>query len=110
MLTLFGFNCSLTKITYPIMTHKEKTERFQYSIRSQRTRDKHNFNGLFNRGEVYCRKELQKEKETQKKCKEKDAIDSSNRDIILGKQLARFYEEKEMNEEKERIENICSVK
>ena len=29
---------------------------------------------------------------------------SSNRDIILGKQLARFYEEREMNEEKERIE------
>jgi tetratricopeptide (TPR) repeat protein len=78
------------------------------NAKKQRAKDKIAFGGLFDRGgAIYDDpRELRERNEARGgKRAEQDDLDSRQRDIVLGRQLARLYEERGMVKEKERIEH-----
>ena len=82
--------------------------RLDADAREQRARDRIAFGGLFDRGTI-CddRREQQLRERNEAAGGERagrDELDSRRRDIVLGRELARLYEERGMEEEKERIE------
>lgn len=83
---------------------RKQLNELRLRIRSQRTKDRDAFSGLFSRGEVYDTKELDKEKETRRKCRENDRSKARGQDVILGRQLAQLYTERGMIAEKTKIE------
>ena len=83
---------------------KKLLQQIGKQMKVQKRTDKQTFSGLFDRGEVYDAQELDKEKELRKKSAEQDRIDSKQKDVILGKQLARHYEERGMEREKQKLE------
>ena len=72
----------------------------------QKMKDKSTFKGLFDRGGIYNASELRQEKEASRRCMNTNVLESKQHDIILGRQLAQVYEERAMNKEKERLEQI----
>ena len=91
--------------------------RLDSNAKEQRAKDKIAFGGLFDRGgAIYDDpRELHGERNEAAgggKRAEQDDLDSRQRDIVLGRQLARLYEERGMEKEKERIEHSlqCEMK
>jgi tetratricopeptide (TPR) repeat protein len=93
--------------------NKQARKQFQelrLRIRTQRSKDKNTFAGLFNRGEVYDTQELEEEKAARQKCRKNDRIQCKNQDVILGQRLAQLYDERGMIEERTKIEeNLKSM-
>jgi len=83
---------------------RKQLHELRLRIRTQRSKDKNTFAGLFNRGEVYDTNELEEEKEERKKCRENDRIQAKDQGVILGRQPAQLYDERGMIEEKTKIE------
>ena len=83
---------------------KKLLQEINTQTKAQRSRDKNIFSGMFDRGEVYNAQELTKDKESRKKSAEQDGIDSKQKDIILGRQLVKHYEERGMEKEKQKLE------
>lgn len=73
-------------------------------VRSQRTKDKDTFAGLFSRGEVYDTNELDEEKVARRKCDEIHRVKAKEQDVIIGRQLSQLYSERGMTEERTQVE------
>ena len=83
---------------------RKQLKELRLRVKSQRTKDKDAFSGLFNRGEVYDANELDKEKEIRRKCRENDRVKARCQDVVIGRQLVQLYDERGMIEEKTKIE------
>lgn len=70
--------------------------------KTQQANDRRCFQGLFDRGEVYEERELQEQKE--RRCAEETQIDTAQRDIVLGRQLAQMYKERGLEKERAQLE------
>ena len=73
-------------------------------VKSQASKDKQSFCGLFDRGEVYKEAELLKQKTVLK-----DQKTAHDRDVILGRQLVQHYEEQGMEAEKENLQTSLNA-
>lgn len=73
-------------------------------IRMQKMNDENIYKGLFDRVEIYDHQELHQSKEERRECTVKSMLDSKQRDILMGRQLAQLYNERGMYKEQERIE------
>jgi tetratricopeptide (TPR) repeat protein len=78
-------------------------QRLSSDMKEQRANEKTAFGGLFGRGAIRETQVLHEQNEADRKRAEKDTLDSRERDIILGKELARFCDERGMTEEKGKI-------
>ncbi|KAL9181558.1 hypothetical protein ACHAXT_010363 [Thalassiosira profunda] len=72
--------------------------------RQQKQRDERTFKGLFDRGEVYDGQELEEDKAARRAAAEQEQVDPKDRDVVLGKQLVRLYEERGLDAEKQKLE------
>lgn len=86
------------------MQARKHLKELRLRVRSQRTKDKDAFAGLFSRGEIYDTNELDEEKEARRKCREKHRVKAKEQDVIVGRQLSQFYSERGMIEERTQIE------
>ena len=80
---------------------RDKLKDLMARIKSQRAKEKNEFAGLFNRGEIYDTQELYEEKEARKNGrhgKDKD------QDVLMARRLAHMYGERGMMEEKAKID------
>ncbi len=75
-------------------------------MRMQKMNDENIYKGLFDRVEIYDHRELHQHqsKEERRECTVKSTLDSKQRDILMGRQLAQLYNEQGMYKEQERIE------
>jgi hypothetical protein len=81
-------------------------QKLDSQLKLRKRKDKEQFGGLFDRGEVYDAQELNEKKERSRKAAEQERADSRRRDLILGKQLVQLYEERGMMEtERHKLES-----
>ena len=79
-------------------------QRLDSEKKKQRAKEKLAFGGLFDRGAINDPRELRERNEVGRTRAEQGELESKQRDIILGRQLAQLYEERGMEIEKEKIE------
>ena len=79
------------------------------SMKMQKAKEANIYTGLFGRVEIYDQRHVSKAERS--KCIIKDTLDSKQRDILMGRQLARLYSDHGMYKELERIEQsiLCEV-
>lgn len=80
---------------------RDKLKDLMARIKSQRAKEKNEFAGLFNRGEIYDTQELYEEKEARKNDRRRQDKDH---DVLMARRLAHMYGERGMMEEKAKID------